>query len=210
MEEKYTSIFKNSGFNPYKWSDLYFGEASSIEEYAFLFGITAMLRPQKILEIGTSTGIGTSAIFLGASMTGQKVTITTIDIKSNKMKEDNILRIKGNLDNIIFLVGRSHDELKRLCEQNKKFDFCIIDGGHDFETVLDDWNLCNQLSDFFLFHDSDSEESVLKVINIIKNDEQFDVLSLSYPPGHQLDDPTREWYKALNSPGYTIVKRYSE
>ena len=207
MKKIDTSIFENHGFNPHKWSNLQFGEASSIEEYAFLFGITAMLRPQKVLEIGTSTGLSTSAILIGSSMTGQNVTITTIDIKSNTMKEENILRTLGSLDNINFLVGRSHDKLKNLCEQNEKFDFCIIDGGHDFETVLEDWKLCKKLSNFFLFHDSESEKGVAKVIKIIENDNNFKVFSLSYQPGHQLDEPTGTWYKTLQAPGYTIVKR---
>lgn len=207
MKKADISFFKNHGFNPNKWSDLHFGEASSIEEYAFLFGITAMLRPKKVLEIGTSTGLGTSAILMGSSMTGQNVTITTIDIKSNKVKEENISKIIGNLDNINFLIGHSHDELKSLCEENEKFDFCFIDGGHDFDTVLEDWNLCKKLSNFFIFHDSDSEKGVSSVIEIIENDKEFRIFSLSYPPGHQLDEPTGEWYRTLQAPGYTIVKR---
>ena len=47
-----------------------FGEACSLEEYAFLFGISALMRPMKVLEIGTSQGLGAIAIALGVSMTG--------------------------------------------------------------------------------------------------------------------------------------------
>jgi len=79
------------GFIPELWSKTVYGEACSIEEYAFLFGITALLRPNKILEIGTSMGLGSISMVLGAQLTGSRCRVVTID--KTKMEFEKNLNI---------------------------------------------------------------------------------------------------------------------
>jgi len=56
-------------------------ETSGIEEFAFLKGLIKLLRPARILEIGTSIGLGTLNF---ASEMSPKTKIWTIDIEDKR------------------------------------------------------------------------------------------------------------------------------
>lgn len=206
MDEMKSSGTSFSPFSPAKWSNVEFGEASSLEEYAFLYGFAALLRPKTMLEIGTSTGLGTTALLAGASICGEKPQLTTIDIQSYPFK-DNMAKILDIDYQIDAIIGKSEDILKELVDKESFFNLCLIDGGHDYQTVSKDWYYARHLSEIFLFHDSDSEEGVSQLIDEIKKDPGFSVISFDYKPGHKLDEQTGEWYKVLVSPGFSIVKK---
>jgi len=193
-------------FDPADWAGVEFGEACSIEEYAFLYGIAAMLRPNRILEIGSSTGLGTCALIAGACICGDQLKITTIDQKKWPI-EANIEKILGRPFDIDARTGDSADILEELVSEEAFFDLCFIDGGHDFQTVSNDWSLARKLSEFFLIHDTSSEKGVSKLICEIKKDPDYSVLSFDYEPGHKLDEFSQEWYRILVSPGMTLVKK---
>lgn len=182
-----------------------FGEACSIEDYAFLFGLSALLRPRRILEIGTSQGLGAISIALGASMTGTACEVVTIDKKKNTCHEN--LKLFPGLSKLVkHIHGDSHEVLQDLRVNNQRFDLCFLDGGHDYQTVSKDWHYAQCLSEKWLFHDSAAQPGVAKLLKQIRSTTAYQVFDLSYPPGHQLDDPTGEWYQTLKAPGFCLVQ----
>jgi len=195
-----------AGFLLDKWEKSAYGEASSIEEYAFFFGIASLLRPTSILEIGTSNGLASIAFLLGAKFTGNECKITTIDrYKFDFQKNMKLFGISE--DSISFIQGDSREVLSQLVIEQKQYDLCFIDGGHDYETVLADWTYTQKLSKQWIFHDCISEPGVKRIIDAIQQDKRYQVFNLNYKPGHQVDDPTGEWYKTLTAPGICIVQK---
>ena len=193
------------GFFLKNMSQAMFGEACSIEEYAFLFGLAALLRPKRILEIGTSQGLGAISMALGASMTGNLCEIVTIDKKPGDHREN--LRLFPEIAPMVkYMQGASHEVLQILEAENERFDLCFLDGGHDYQTVSDDWRYAKSMSDKWLFHDSVAQPGVAQLLEQLRSSSAYQFFDLKYSPGHQLDDPTGEWYQALTSPGFCLVQ----
>lgn len=195
-----------NGFPVALFSEMTFGESSSIEEYAFLFGLTALLRANRILEVGTSQGLGAISMALGAAMTGNVCEIVTVD-RSEWRYRENLNRFPEIAGMIKFVQGDSNVVLESLLREKRDFDLCLIDGGHDYNTVASDWNCCRKLSKMWVFHDSSSRPGVSQLLSEIRGASEYQLMELDYPPGHQFDDPTGEWFEALTSPGFCLVKR---
>ncbi len=195
-----------NGFPVALFAEMTFGESSSIEEYAFLFGLTALLRPNRILEVGTSQGLGAISMALGATMTGNACEIVTIDRSESRYRE-NLNRFPEIAGMIQFVHGDSNIALESLLKNERNFDLCLIDGGHDYSTVVSDWYYCRKLSSMCVFHDSSSQPGVSQLLSELRGVSEYQLMELDYPPGHQFDDPTGEWFEALTSPGFCLVKR---
>ncbi len=195
----------NRGFFADHWSHMNFDEGCALEEYAFLFGICALLRPMKILEVGTSTGLGTAAMWLGASLTGLRPKIVTIDHKHH-IFEKNLSRFKVPFEFVDFRHGKSSEILQSLLTHGERFDLCFIDGGHTPEIVREDWRLTSKLSEMWLFHDLLTESGVQDVVESISMDSNYQVFPLLYPAGHKVDEETGEWYRSLDAAGFCLVQ----
>ncbi len=214
-EERYAVLNTNmpsgwgSGFAVLPFSRAKFGEACSIEEYAFLFGFAALLRPKRILEIGTSKGLGAISIGLGVSMSGTACEVVTIDRNEADFHENLKLfpDISIHINNI---QGDSQEVLHKLQIKDEKFDLCFLDGGHDYQTVCTDWQYAKNLASQWLFHDSVTEPGVAMLLDQIRASSEYQIFDLQYPPGHQLDEPTEEWYQTLKAPGFCLIQSYPQ
>jgi len=182
-----------------------FGEACSIQEYAFLFGLAALVRPERILEIGTSEGLGSISLALGGSMGGAPCEVVTIDKKEVNLEENLKLFPEISMQ-IKCIQGDSHEVLRELHRNCEKFDLCFLDGGHDYQTVSTDWQFAKRLSDKWLFHDSVAQPGVARLLKEIRDVKEYQIFDMLYPPGHQLDEPTGEMYQTLTSPGFCLVQ----
>jgi len=81
---------------------------------------------------------GKSSIYIGSILEEQGFGhLTTFDLKSNSRPIDNLIK-EFNLENLITVIqskeGYIWDLVKHIAD-NKKFDFCYIDGGHTFEST---------------------------------------------------------------------------
>jgi hypothetical protein len=180
-------------------------ELSGHEEYAFLAGLTRLIRPRRVLEIGTSLGYGTLNFARNMPSGSEIWTIDIEDIRCDELK-----RYSGDV-RIVFLKGRSQDILKDLIAQKKLFDFAFIDGDHHYSSVKQDWLLCSQLTSNVIFHDVLQFQGVYRVIQEVhNNDILWDVITLSYPPITMQDIHTKLKYQSNKVPGLAIATKHKD
>ena len=177
-------------------------EQSGQEEYAFLEALTALLRPERILEIGTARGLATLALARGAGAGCEIVTVDILDMRGEAFKNAEELAVS-----IQFVQDDSIRLLERLIRQGKCFDLVLIDGDHHFNQVNEDWQLAKQLSDTIILHDALQFNGVRRVVNKIRRDSKWDVSVLSYPGTTLFDPLTGKHYSSNRCPGIAIATR---
>ena len=95
------------------------------------------LKPENILEIGTSVGLGTACLALGGN-NSNIITLEgcpeTMNVAENLFKEFSLQNIKTN-------VGRFEDTLSDAI-RNKKFDFIYFDGNHSKNPTIQYFEEC--------------------------------------------------------------------
>jgi predicted O-methyltransferase YrrM len=102
-----------------------------------LIRLVSYFKPVNVLEIGTSIGLGTSAIKIG----NNNSKITTLEGCPETSKVAQELFKKNDFNNINIITG---DFKKTLSEvtKNQKFDFIYFDGNHNKEATLNYFNTC--------------------------------------------------------------------
>lgn len=138
-----------------------------------LIRIIEYLKPNSILEIGTSLGIGTYCLNLGnknAEITTLEGCPNTLEIAKNQFKKLNIV-------NTQFIEGDFRETLSKSLKNNR-FDCVYFDGNHQkkatidyFETYL---NHINNNS-FFIFDDINWSKEMTEAWDYIKNHEKVTV-----------------------------------
>lgn len=193
---------------PISCRGLIFGEACLLEEYYFLFGISALLRPATILEIGTSTGLGTMALWLGAhSANNRHSHITTIDINAatTPIVKKN-WATAGVKMSVQLLVGDSHVIVPKLKKAKRTFGLCFVDGSHKYEDARQDWEDTQGMTPMWLFHDSTQMPGVRQLISEIKETDDYSVFEFgAYPFGTQWFAPAKAYGPKKSIPGITLV-----
>lgn len=194
---------------PISCNGLVFSEACLLEEYYFLFGISALYRPTFILEIGGNTGLGSMALWLGAhSANSRPAYLTTIEhnpalvpyIKQN-WKARNI-----PTNNLTIINGDSKVVVPSLKASGYKADLCFIDGDHSYEGACADWNNTKDMAKVWLLHDSTQMSGVRRLIKQIRATNKYNVFGFDeYPFGTQWDHKTKSYSAKKSIPGITIV-----
>lgn len=147
--------------------------SSSKGRYARLFyRLAAFYRPQRILEFGTSLGIGTIHYAKGnpdAVITTVEACPQTAGIAGENFK-------KAGVDNVR-LVNKTFDEFLEEAEL-PSFDLIFIDGHHDGTALLryvDDLKRSMHDDTFIILDDIRWSDSMFSAWKQLKNDEQFNV-----------------------------------
>ena len=97
-----------------------------------LFRMSNYLKPQRILELGTSLGIGTMYLAMG----NRDTTVLTLEgdpLLGNRAKEN--FR-KLSLERIRVVDGKFTEVLPDILTENKPFDLVFIDGDHRGEALM--------------------------------------------------------------------------
>lgn len=130
-----------------------------------------------VLEIGPYEGLSTVQL----AATGKTVTsIDTFDGRGTPEPRDTRetfhrnLHAAGLYDKVAIRPGESSDVLKRLAEQEYRYDLVFIDGSHDYESVLSDATLSRRLlrpDGLMAFHDYDQEHpGVAQVVDALRSE----------------------------------------
>ena len=102
-----------------------------------------------VMEIGTGEGYTAVAMSLALPEGG---VVYTVDINKVELDYPNIVTIQANSDSL---------------EWDKELDLLYIDGDHEYEAVLSDFNKFSKFvkkDGFVVFHDSHWKEGVRKVV----------------------------------------------
>jgi len=169
-----------------RWDDLKSLEVGSgccIQDYAFLYGITQLISPKIIVEIGTNFGV--SAIAMALAMkesdapTGHIYTFDVVSYEKIVLEQFQKMNVQ---DIITYLPFKTSNNVKDL--NLKHIDMCFIDGDHTYEGVERDYENLKHLCDYMVFHDIHcNSESRRQFHDIPKNT----VTITDRPGGHVWD-----------------------
>jgi len=195
-----------------KCEGLTFSESCLIEEYYFLYGIAALLRPKRILEIGANMGLGTLSLWKGASATNTTKNVHIVTIEKNPACIPYIKKnweVQHAPEKFLHIMNDySQNALQELTEDGHRFGLCFIDGDHSYEGSKADWLGAQKLTDFWIMHDSTQMAGVRKLVEEIRSTDQFDVMGFDrYPFGTQWNQPKMKYVPKRSIPGITLVKR---
>ncbi len=139
--------------------------------YRVMYKVTQYLNVKKVLEIGTHKG-ASAITFCQAVLDNNLIPeIHTVDNWSQedngKISEDNILKAKFS-KYITNYVGDSIVVVPEIFKKIGKVNLVFIDGNHDEEYIIKDYNNCKEYCDKILFHDTlDGNKEYL---TLVKND----------------------------------------
>lgn len=191
--------------------------ATQCETYIFYAGLAALLRPKRILEIGTFDGLSTAAFYSGAKCFGNEPRFLCVDLKirADKIKANFRAMGVGGPDlgeNFIFLEGDSRKILPEIAKFGMKFDLILIDGCHDERFVREDWKNAQTLLSsrgVVIFHDVSLFPWIGRVLDEIEGSNKWDVWrwrASDYPPGHRMFGE-KVYLRDRGNEGFAMVRR---
>lgn len=139
-----------------------------------LFRITKYFQPTTIVELGTSMGMSTMYLSLGAP----KSKIYTVEGCSNlsSVAESNFRKVK--LSNINLHIGNFDYVLPEILKKVGRIDLLFIDGDHKKEKLLDYFEQCMEYAgndSVFIFDDIHWSKQMEEAWDMIKNDKRVKV-----------------------------------
>lgn len=132
-----------------------------------LLKLMDFFKPENVLEIGTSLGLGTSAIKIG----NKNAKIITLEGCHETAKVAKNLFQKNNFNTIEIITGDFKETVLKTIE-NKKFDSIYFDGNHTKKATLEYFINCLQTihnNSFFIFDDIYWNQEMLEAWQEIKN-----------------------------------------
>lgn len=126
--------------------------ASSKSKAGLLCRLSSYFKPAAVLEMGTSLGIGTTALALGFPQ-AKIITLEGSSEIASVAKENFIF---NGLKNIEIIAGEFNFSLKSALEKLSSVDMVFIDGNHRSAPTLDYFNACLQRTKentIFIFDD---------------------------------------------------------
>ena len=131
----------------------------STEPYgiSFISLLCGLIRPKKILEIGTLVGYTT--IILADIINDELQKIVSVELEENKIpKAKRYIKLAGFDDKVELLHGDSLEEkIIEKINREKPFDFVYLDGSHNYNHVKKEldvyWSMITK-NGFLICHDS--------------------------------------------------------
>lgn len=161
---KGSSVFKS---NERKVSDIAKIAGINKNKAKLLLRIVGYFNPKKVLEIGTSVGLGTSVLSIG-NTEAEIVTLEGCEKTAEVAKE---LFKANHLNNIQLVVGNFDETLPSVIK-NKQYDLIYFDGNHQKAATLQYFNLCLETAhnnSIFIFDDINWSQEMQLAWQEIKN-----------------------------------------
>lgn len=155
------------------------GKSCFAEDYLLLAGIVAQLKPARVLEIGTSYGLGTAVLASwGAS-------VYTIDIDQGNVRK-NLHLLPGLWRKVTFDSRPSSEALRGLAGNGDRFQLVFIDGDHSYTQARRDFEMSLELSSVFVLHDTVQFAGMQQLVRDIARERSgMDVFRFVSKPGHR-------------------------
>jgi len=144
------SLFKNINFSFEKYLDriIEIGDITAIRKYKgisyrrnyerglLILAVIETFGLTKFLEFGTGRGFSVGCALLST----QNMSIYTIDNTSVDEARFLLKNMNFDLENVVFIKENS-----RNLKLNQSFDFVFIDGGHDYKSVKNDYEIAERV-----------------------------------------------------------------
>ena len=101
-----------------------------------LYHLTRVLRPQKVLELGTCVGISGSYIAAALQFNCQGRLWTIEGSPATAALAQQTFQMLGLGDRVTLLIGSFHDMLNPCLKEQKSFDLIFVDGHHDGKATV--------------------------------------------------------------------------
>lgn len=149
---------------------------SSIDEKHghLLFRLVEYFKPETIIELGTSLGIGTLYMAMG----NPDASVSTIEGCAKKSEQAIANFSKLKVKNIDQHIGRFEIVLPDLINEAGKLDFAFIDGNHTYKSTLSYFEMLLKIAHndtIFVFDDIHWSAGMEKAWNEIADNEQVTV-----------------------------------
>lgn len=140
--DTYRGLSSTSQFHP-NWSAdtaLHFEVSSSFgRKGRLIYNIVRFCRPQHCLELGTAYGM--SAMFILEAQIALRTAAQLVTVEQSKetysLSAPRLLQLYPNL--IECLLGTTADQLPRVVQARKQFEFMFHDAGHSYKDYVDDF-----------------------------------------------------------------------
>lgn len=166
-----------------------------------LHELVRLTRPNVVLEIGTFKGYSALCLAQGLVDNKRGVLYTIDPVKQGIFCQ--VLK-KTKLKHCVnYMIGYSSDIVPKL--NLSKVDIVFIDGNHKYENCLQDFNLVKNLvhkNGFIVFHDTIALEGPRRVIKEIKQEKNFQVITLPTITGVLKSDEEKVVLAGQNLDGF--------
>ncbi len=94
------------------------------------YTLTLMLRPARILDLGTAVGMSSAYLAAAQACAGVDGTVTTLDASPVRLKIAQRLHASVGLENVRYASGMAEQDLQRELALNDRFDMAVVDAAH--------------------------------------------------------------------------------
>lgn len=169
------------------------GIGSLVEDYAFLYGWVALLRPARIAEVGTNHGVSTLVMAQALEDCEAPGHIFTVDINLAVLTIARRQIKEASLEHRITVIPGDVSKLPP-----EDFDLAFIDGDHSYEGAKRDLTALYERSRVLLLHDARQYPAVRKAAEEFSGERLF----LSPPVGRCI---SKGQVVARTSPGWFVL-----
>ena len=158
--------------NHQKISTILKNEGSSYKKQKQLFRITNYLKPKNVLELGTSIGLGSTAMAFASN----KSIITTVEVNENLSDIAKKVFRSYQLKNIRIENSAFKDFFKNI--NNKHLDLVYLDGTYDKKSTIENFNSLLKYAhneSVFIFNNIYWSKEMTEAWNIIKKQKEITV-----------------------------------
>lgn len=180
-------------FDPEAVGRLDSGIGSLIEDYAFLYGWTCLIRPRLVAEVGTNFGVSSIVMARAMKDMGSEGRIYTVDVNERAIEVARKQAAEAGMADVIEFI---HGDVHRLPHFN--FDLAFIDGDHSYAAAKQDIAALYLRSRIILVHDAFQYPDVRRAAEEFPGQRLF----VAPPPGRQL---SKGGVVARTSPGWYVI-----
>ena len=151
-----------------------------------LYLITRVLKPQRVIELGTNVGLSSAYIMAALDVNGQNGTLTTLDSSLYRQKLAKEVHSNLGLNNVTYVGGLFADTLRGTLNKLGSIDFAFIDGHHQYKPTLDYFGEIFRFSTVdavFVFDDIRWSDGMKKAWSELQDDGRLGLLVDLYSVG---------------------------
>lgn len=142
---------------------------SSVKQCELLYRLINYLKPETIIELGTSLGL--TSMYL--SLSNSKAKVYTIEGSKELSDFAKLLSKNNNITNCTFINEKFDDALPRLLNELSSVDLLYVDGNHTYESTLNYFKTAKEKcsnDSVFIFDDIYWNKNMFKAWEEIKHD----------------------------------------